>query len=178
MKDLQDIPNIRAVLPESLVSKGNGYLGFCVFAYGFYALLMMMESIDFAEMLHSKPVGYSATYGPEHVMFLIIDFVICSILALLLLIMKNAQKRSAGAVIRMIVAITLLRSFLIYYLYEYTDSESHFVPYIYKQANVFSNFYRFLFAFLQVLSGILCTWVWFRIGRKSKIELAENKKTP
>ena len=128
----------------------------------------MMESIDFAEMLHSKPLDYHATYGPEQVMFLIIDFVICSVLALLLLIIKNAQKRSAEAVIRMVVAITLLRSFLIYYLYEYTDSESHFVPYIYKQANVFSNFYRFLFAFLQVLSGILCAWIWFKIGKKSK----------
>jgi len=168
METLHNTSKIKTLLPESLVSKGNSYLGFCVFAYGFYALLMMMESIDFAEMLHSPPKGYHATYGVEQVLFLIIDFVICSVLVLLFLIVKNAQKTSAFSVCILVLLITILRGFLIYYLYEYTDSENHFVPYIYKEANMFSNFYRFLFLFFQVFGGMICAWIWIKIGKKYK----------
>ncbi|MEO8535724.1 MAG: hypothetical protein ABI441_18345 [Flavobacterium sp.] len=175
MESLNTVENKKEFSLAALMSKGNNYLGFCVFAYGFYALLLLMESIDFAELLHSPPEGFHATYDTADVLFYIIDFVVCSILALLFFTMKSSNSKKIVSVVISVAAITFLRIFLVYYLYIYKVSPHHIVPFIYKEANFFSNFYRFVFLFLQIFSGILCVWFWIKINKKSKLVSVSNR---
>jgi len=153
-------------LKTTTVSNGNGFLRFCVISYGLYALLMLMESVDFAALLHSPPKGIHATYDASHVLFYIIDFAACTGFALFLMMLLVSHWRNFMTVGILVLLLTALRSYMIYYLYIYTDSD-HFIPFIYKKANLLSGVYRFVFLFLQVFSGVLCGWKF--LGKRSRV---------
>lgn len=174
---MQDNPTTETMKTDVL-SNGNGFLRFCALSYGIYALLMLMESLDFAALLHSPPEGFHATYDAVHVLFYIIEFAACAGFALFLTILLLSSWRNFLTVGIIVLILTAVRAYMIYYLYIYTDAD-HFVPFIYKKANLLSGVYRFVFLSLQVFSGILCGWKFLRrkdVGKRLKVQGFGNKE--
>jgi len=174
---MQDNPTT-GTMKTDVLSNGNGFLRFCALSYGIYALLMLMESLDFAALLHSPPEGFHATYDAVHVLFYIIEFAACAGFALFLTILLLSSWRNFLTVGIIVLILTAVRACMIYYLYIYTDAD-HFVPFIYKKANLLSGVYRFVFLSLQVFSGILCGWKFLRrkdAGERLKVQGFGNSK--
>lgn len=170
--------NSKEATVKTVSSNGNGFLRFCVLSYGIYALLMLMESLDFAALLHSPPEGFHATYDAVLVLFYIIEFAACMGFALFLTLLLLSSWRNFMTVGIIVLILTAVRAYMIYYLYIYTDSD-HFVPFIYKKANLLSGVYRFVFLSLQVFSGILCGWKFLRwkdLGERVEVQGFGNKE--
>jgi hypothetical protein len=166
------VPSIKEIRMNSQTSEsgaiprfGNGtarqWLLVCAASYGLYALFLLIEVLDFLSLLHSKPPGESATYTIVHVTYFVVEMVVCLGLAFVFLLMpaNTHSGRIAGLAC---LAFSVGRLGLVYYLYLYTDGESHWVPFIYKVANEFSDAARVIFLPAQVLFGLVSGWFCWR----------------
>jgi uncharacterized membrane protein len=137
----------------------HGWLMATAAAYGLYALFLLVEILDFLSLLHSKPPGESATYTVVHVTYFVVEMVVCLSLAFGFLLMRRGHGTAVGLAC---LLISVCRLALVYYLYLFTDAEYHWVPYIYKVANEFSDAARVVFLPMQVLFGLVAAWFCWR----------------
>jgi hypothetical protein len=159
---------IGAVLTNyKLFETGNSAIKFCAYAYGIYALFLLFECVDFLALLHTDEPGFHATYSIVHVAFFIVELIVCASLTLGFLLLLVTNDKMPLKVVFIVLIITILRAGFIYYLYWQTEPKVHFIPYIYKKANDFSGIARGILLPLQVIGGIVCTWVWVGAARRS-----------
>lgn len=151
---------------RNLFDSGNRAIGFCAWIYGIYSLFLLVECLDFLALLHTAEPGYHAAYTVVNVAFFIVELIVCASLTLGLLMLQISKEKSVVNVVLSILLITVIRLGLIYYLYLQTDANSNFTPYIYKQANGLSGLMRIVFLPLQIISSLLCAWVWVRAKHK------------
>lgn len=147
---------------------GNAAIRCCAWIYGIYAFFLLVECIGFLGFLHTPTAGQHATYTLVHVAFFIVELILCASLTLGLLILQVSKEKSVLTVVFTILAITLIRSALIYYIYCQTEPNGHFVPYIYKEANGLSTLMRVIFLPLQIITGLGCAWIWIKQSLDSK----------
>lgn len=133
--------------------------------YGIYGLFLLIEVLDFLEMLHAKPPGFSPTYDVVHVTFYMVEMTVCMLMAVIFAQLKMSTIRG-GALIFIGILTLIFRGALVYYLYLWTDPEYHWVPFIYKKANELSPLMRGLFVPLQLLAAVGLTWSAFRNRKK------------
>jgi hypothetical protein len=155
--------------PVNLFERGNHAIRFCAWVYGIYAAFLLLECIDFLSLLHTKEPGFHATYDIVHVAFFMVEFTLCAALTLGLLLLMIYKEKTVATVIITILVISVLRAFLVYYLYWQSEPKVHFVPYIYKKANELSGPVRSIFLPLQIISGFVCAWIWIKINRKLRL---------
>lgn len=150
-------------------SLGNNAIRFCAYAYGIYAVFLLLECIDFLSLLHTSEPGFHATYTIVHVAFFILELIVCSVLTLGLLLMLINPTKKTSTVIAVMLILTVVRIGLVYYLYWYSEPKVHFVPYIYKKANDLSGIVRTILLPTQIISGFVCAWIWIKLRKKAKV---------
>ncbi|MFY7815914.1 MAG: hypothetical protein ACOVRK_12085 [Chryseobacterium taeanense] len=121
--------------------------------YIVYGLFIMIETFDFLEMLHTKPVDYSPTYSLVNVIFYQMEMFICFLCAFSLIILVST-KQTLKTILFINIILLIFRVGTVYYLYVY-ETEERWVPFIYKEANIFSTFFRRTFVPGQIIFGIL-----------------------
>ncbi|ALM47602.1 hypothetical protein AMR72_01020 [Flavobacterium psychrophilum] len=133
--------------------------------FGLYAFYLLIETLDFLALLHSKEPDYSPTYTIVHVAYIIVEMIVCMGLAIWIYIiyLSNVNKNLVLGII--FTAIAFFRIIMVYYLYHYSEPQYHFVPYIYKLANPLSNLFRFSFIYLQIFAVAVCAIKSFRANR-------------
>ncbi|WP_316831471.1 hypothetical protein [Pedobacter aquatilis] len=155
---------------ETKFSTGNTTLKWGIWLYGFYALFLLLECIDFLAYLHTPELGYSPTYNIVHVAFFIVELIVYAFIVLGLIIQLNLTDKKPLTVMTTVLLITGIRMFMIYYLYWQTEPEVHFVPYIYKKSNELSGFVRGTLLPAQIIWGIVCSWIWFKNSQKQRLK--------
>jgi hypothetical protein len=146
---------------------GQNAIQFCIYSYGLYALYLLLECIDFLSLLHTPEPGFHPTYDIVHVSFFIIELIVYASLTLGFIMLYNHRDKKPLTVVLLVLAITIIRIIMIYYLYWFSEPKVHFVPYIYKKSNEFSGIARGLLLPFQIICGIICTWIWLKIFRRS-----------
>lgn len=138
--------------------------------FGLYAFYLLIETLDFLALLHSKEPDYSPTYTIVHVAYIIVEMIVCMGLAIWIYIiyLSKASKNLVLGIIFTVVAF--FRVILVYYLYHYSEPQYHFVPYIYKLANPLSNVFRFSFIYLQIFAVAVCAIKCFRVANRNRIQ--------
>ncbi|CAD0005135.1 hypothetical protein FLACHUCJ7_02237 [Flavobacterium chungangense] len=119
--------------------------------FGLYSFYLLIEILDFLALLHSKEPDYSATYNIVHVAYFIVEMVVCLGLGLWIGMLYLCKRKNPIALTSIFTSVTIFRIVIVYYLYHYSDTVYHSVPYIYKLANPLSNFFRFSFIYIQIL---------------------------
>jgi len=150
------------------LNTGDHAIKWTAYLYGIYALFLLLECIDFLSLLHTAEPGYHATYTIVHVAFFMLELIVYASLTLGLFVLLNSRYKKPGTVVFTVLLITFLRMIMIYYLYWQTEPKVHFIPYIYKKSNDFSGIVRALLLPAQLISGIVCSWIWITIQRKVK----------
>jgi len=148
---------------------GQKAIYFCIYAYGLYAAYLVLECFDFLSLLHTPEVGFHATYDIIHVAFFIVELIVYAALTLGFITMYIYSDKNPLTVVFVVLSITLIRIFMIYYLYWFSEPKVHFVPYIYKKSNELSGVVRGLLLPFQIICGLVCSWIWLGIFRKSRI---------
>lgn len=154
----------------NLYGSENNAIKLCAYLYGLYAVFLLIECIDFLAMLHTPDPGTHPTYDIVHVAFFIIELIVFTALTLGLVMLLNTENKKPATVISLITLMTAGRAFLDYYLYWYSEPEVHFVPYIYKTSNDFSDFVRAVFLPAQLIAGLFCIWLWTGYSKRKKAE--------
>ncbi|WP_294276820.1 hypothetical protein [uncultured Chryseobacterium sp.] len=144
----------------NLYGSENNAIKLCAYLYGLYAVFLLIECIDFLSMLHTPDPGTHPTYDIVHVAFFIVELIVYAALTLGFVMLLNAENKKPATVIILVTLITAGRAFLDYYLYWYSEPKVHFVPYIYKTSNNFSDLVRATFLPAQLIAGLLCIWLW------------------
>jgi len=137
--------------------------------YIIYGLIVLIETFDFLEMLHTKPVDYSPTYSLVNVIFYQMEMFICFLCGFSLIILVST-KQTLKTLLFVNIILLIFRAATVYYLYWY-ETEERWVPFIYKEANIFSTLFRRTFVPAQIFFGI------FTVLKISKI-FYRNTKNP
>lgn len=137
--------------------------------YIIYGLIVLIETFDFLEMLHTKPVDYSPTYSLVNVIFYQMEMFICFLCGFSLIILVST-KQTLKTLLFVNIILLIFRAATVYYLYWY-ETEERWVPFIYKEANIFSTLFRRTFVPAQIIFGI------FTVLKISKI-FYRNSKNP
>ncbi|MEJ7560770.1 MAG: hypothetical protein WKF66_20835 [Pedobacter sp.] len=146
---------------------GQKAIYFCIYAYGLYGAYLVLECLDFLSLLHTPEPGFHATYELIHVAFFIVELIVYVALTLGFITLYNQQEKKPITVVLVMLLITIFRIVMIYYLYWFSEPKVHFVPYIYKKSNELSGIIRGLFLPAQIIGGIVASWIWLNILRKS-----------
>jgi len=154
-------------LATSPESAGQKSILFCIYAYGLYGAYLVLECIDFLSLLHTPEPGFHATYELIHVAFFIVELIVYVALTLGFIILYNQWEKKPFTALMVMVLVTIFRIVMIYYLYWFSEPKIHFVPYIYKKSNELSGIIRGLILPAQIFGGIVASWIWFNILRKS-----------
>lgn len=154
----------------NLYGSENNAIKLCAYLYGLYAVFLLIECIDFLAMLHTPDLGTHPTYDIVHVAFFIVELIVFTALTLGLVMLLNTENKKPATVITLITLMTAGRAFLDYYLYWYSEPAVHFVPYIYKTSNDFSDFVRATFLPAQLIAGLFCIWLWTGYSKRKKAE--------
>lgn len=152
-----------------ILIRGNKLIKLCAWIYGIYSAFLLLECIDFLSFLQDRQSNLQPTYNIVHVGFFMLELILNASLTIAFILLINFNKKSPFVVISTLLLITVPRAFLIYYLYCYTEPQSHFIPYIYKKANDFSGIMRLLLLPSQVVSGLIAIVIWVRIHQKAKV---------
>lgn len=120
--------------------------------YIIYGLIVLIETFDFLEMLHTKPVDYSPTYSLVNVIFYQMEMFICFLCGFSLIILVST-KQTLKTLLFVNIILLIFRAATVYYLYWY-ETEERWVPFIYKEANIFSTLFRRTFVTAQIIFGI------------------------
>ncbi len=135
--------------------------------YIVYGLFLLVETFDFLEMLHSKPLDSSPTYSLVHVIFYQMEMFICFLCAFTLIILVSTRQT-----LRLLFFVSLLlfifRVGTVYYLYFY-ETEERWVPFIYKRANDFSMLFR-----RTLVPGQLIVGLWSLVYSVKALRKAEK----
>lgn len=143
----------------------------CSVLFGLYAFYLLVEVLDFLALLHSKEPDYSATYTIVHVAYFMVEMLVCMGLSLWIAVINPKQTDNYIASGIILATITLFRIIMVYYLYHYSETTYHFMPYIYKLANPLSNFFRFTFIYLQIIMSLIASITCFRAASaKDKLQ--------
>jgi hypothetical protein len=122
----------------------------------------------YSALLHSPEPGYHATYDIHHVIFYVLDLIVCLTFGLILMIVHFAPHSKPSTVVWIVILITILRTSLIYYLYMF-KADNQLAPFIYKKANEMSGIVRTVMLPLQIFVGLGCSWRWIRRQRKQPV---------
>ncbi|WP_316801391.1 hypothetical protein [Pedobacter frigidisoli] len=152
-----------------MMQKGNHLTRLYAWLYGIYAAFVLLECIDLLAFLKDQKAGLEPTYDIVHVGFFILELIVNTALAILFMMLGNLKKLSPLTMALTVLIITTFRTIMIYYLYCFTDPQVHFVPYIYKNVNAFSEVMRVVILPAQIISGFVCSVFWIRIIRKTKL---------
>ncbi|KAA0128795.1 hypothetical protein FY557_07915 [Chryseobacterium sp. SN22] len=117
--------------------------------YILYGLILMIETFDFLEMLHTKPKDHHPTYDLVNVIFYQMEMIICFVCAFSFIILIST-KQSVTTWLFTTILLLLFRASSVYYLYFY-ETEERWVPFIYKEANDFSTLFRRTFVPAQLI---------------------------
>lgn len=158
--------------PARLGPAARGLLTTAVVVYALYALYMVVEVLDFLALLHADGGEERATYSMVEVAFLMVEQGVCTAFALIFLLVRLHARQGEGAVAAAAV-LTLIRACLAFYLYLWTNDDTHTVPFIYKEANPFSDLLRLTFVSAQLLVGMACIWACRRQRAVTASEIAE-----
>lgn len=159
-------------LEETAIISGNLAMKWGIYLYGIYALFLLLECVDFLACLHTPDPGLHPTYNIVHVAFFIVELIVYASITLGLIIQLNVTNKKPATVMTTVLLITVVRMFMIYYLYWQSEPKVHFVPYIYKKSNELSGLVRGLLLPAQIIWGLTCLWIWLNISRKAN----KNKK--
>lgn len=156
-------------MEKNHTEKLNTFLSLSAIAFFGYGIFMLIESFDFLSMLHSPPKDYSPTYDLVHVIYIIMEMIICFVFGFAFLFIKTLNSKSQ-TIFGLLVFLVVFRIILVYYLYFYTQGEVRWVPYIYKVGSEATKLFRYLFIPSQIIFGFISLWFAFkclRLGQKS-----------
>jgi hypothetical protein len=121
-----------------------------------YGLFLLIETFDFLEMLHTKPLDYHPTYSLVNVIYYQMEMIICFLCGFSLIILVSTRQ-TLKTILFSNILLLVFRVCTVYYLYLYTTEEK-WIPFIYKNANALSPLFRGIFIPGQLIISALSVW--------------------